>query len=73
MVKCWKIFGVGNESSARQLNPWLCESISKDKTKEVLKKMANGKTKGPDQIPVELWKCLWRRIKMANRANCYYF
>jgi len=36
----------------------LCEPISKDEIKETLKKMANGKVEGQDQILVEVWKCL---------------
>ena len=36
----------------------MCEPISKDENKETLKKMTNGKVEGPDQIPVEVWKCL---------------
>ena len=30
----------------------------KDEIKDALKKMSNGKAEGPDQIPVEVWKCL---------------
>jgi len=36
----------------------LGEPTSKDEIKEILKKMTNGKVEGPDQIPVEVWKCL---------------
>jgi len=36
----------------------VCGHISKDEIKEVLRKMPNGKAEGPDQIPVEVWKCL---------------
>jgi len=36
----------------------LCVPISKDEIKETLKKMTNGKVEGPDQIPMEVWKCL---------------
>ena len=32
--------------------------IRKDEIKEALKKMANGKVEGPDQILMEVWKCL---------------
>ena len=46
------------ESSERQLDYRLCESISKDEIKNALKKMSNGKDEGPDQIPIEVWKCL---------------
>ena len=46
------------ECSERRLDPRLCGHISKDEIKEALKKMANGKAEGPDQIPVEVWKYL---------------
>ena len=36
----------------------MCGHITKEEIKEALKKMANGKAEGPDQIPVEVWKCL---------------
>jgi len=42
------------ECSERRLDPQLCGHMSKDKIKEALKKMANGKVEGPDQIPVEV-------------------
>jgi len=35
------------ESSEKHLDPRLCEPISKDKIKETLKKMTNGKAEGP--------------------------
>jgi len=44
------------ECSERRLDPRVCGHITKDK--EALKKMTNGKAKGPNQIPVEVWKCL---------------
>ena len=34
------------------------EKISKEEVRENMKKMKNGKTVGPDDIPVEVWKCL---------------
>jgi len=46
------------ESSERRLDPRVCGHISKDEIKEALKKMTNGKTEGPNQIPVEVWKYL---------------
>ena len=48
---------VGGSSERRQ-DPRVCGHIGKDEIKEALKKMTNGKAKGPDQIPVEMWKCL---------------
>jgi len=36
----------------------LCGYITKDEIREPLKKMPNGKAEDPDQIPVEVWKCL---------------
>ena len=34
------------------------DMITKEEIREALKKMANGKTVGPDQIPVKVWKCM---------------
>ena len=50
--------GRKRESSESQLDPRLCDPISKDEIKETLKKMSNTKVEGSDQIPVEVWKCL---------------
>ena len=36
----------------------MCEPISKDKIKESLKKITNGKVEELDQISVEMWTCL---------------
>ena len=46
------------ESRESQLDPRLCEPISKDEIKESPKKMTNKKVEGPDPIPVEVWKRL---------------
>ena len=46
------------ESSESQLDPRFSEPVSKNEIKESLGKMTNGKVEGPDQIPVEVWKCL---------------
>ena len=32
--------------------------ISKDEVRRALKRMKNGKALGPDDIPMEAWKCL---------------
>lgn len=32
--------------------------ISKDEVRRALKRMKSGKALGPDDIPVEVWKCL---------------
>ena len=34
------------------------EKISKEEVRENIKRMKNGKAVGPDDIPVEVWKCL---------------
>ena len=34
------------------------ESISKEEVRENMKRMKNGKEVGPDDMPVEVWKCL---------------
>ncbi len=35
-----------------------CRRFSKEEVKEVVRKMKNKKAVGPDEIPVEVWKCL---------------
>jgi len=40
------------------VDPRECGHISKDEIKEAMRKMPNEKAEGPDQIPVEVWKCL---------------
>jgi len=42
------------ECSERHLDPRVCDHISKDEIKKALKKMANEKAGGPDQIPMEM-------------------
>ena len=39
--------------------------IGKAELRRALKRMKNGKAAGPDNIPVELWKCLYRRDTVA--------
>ena len=34
------------------------EKISKEEVRENMKRMKNGKAVGPDDMPVEVWKCL---------------
>jgi len=46
------------ECSERRPVPRICGHITKDDIKEALKKMTNGKTAGPNQILVEVWKYL---------------
>ena len=46
------------ECSEKRLDPRMCGHITNDEIKEASKKMTNGKAEGPDQILVEVWKCL---------------
>ena len=32
--------------------------ITEDEMKKTLKKMKNGKAVGPDNLPIEIWKCV---------------
>ncbi|KAG7497869.1 hypothetical protein JOB18_045303 [Solea senegalensis] len=46
--------------------------ISKDEVRGALKRMKNGKAVGPDDIPVEVWKCLGEEaveflVRLFNR------
>jgi len=49
------------EGGERSPDPQECGHISKDEIKEAMRKMPNGKSVGPDQIPVEVWKCLGKK------------
>ena len=49
------------------------ESVSKDEVMENMQRMKNGKAVGPDDIPVEVWKCLGENAlqfltKLYNRT-----
>ena len=49
------------------------ESISKEEVRENMQRMKNGKAVGPDDIPVDVWKCLGERAlkfltKLYNRT-----
>ena len=46
------------ECGERRVDPPECGLISKDDIKEAMRKMPDGKAEVPDQIPVEVWKCL---------------
>ena len=46
------------ECGERIMDPRECGHISKDEIKEAIRKMPSGKAEVPDQIPVEVWKCL---------------
>ena len=37
------------------------EKISREEVRENMKRTKNGKAVGPDDIPVEVWKCMSRR------------
>ncbi|XP_047109654.1 uncharacterized protein LOC124779239 [Schistocerca piceifrons] len=42
-------------------NEGLTKDISGDEVELAVEKMKNGKAVGPDQIPVEVWKCLGKK------------
>jgi len=42
----------------RSADPRECGLISKVEIREAMRKIPNEKAEGPDQIPVEVWKCL---------------
>ena len=49
------------------------ESISKEEVRENMQRMNNGNAVGPDDIPVEVWKCLGESVlklltKLYNRT-----
>jgi len=46
------------ECNERRLDPRVCGHITKGEIKEALQNITNGKAKDPDQILMEVWKCL---------------
>jgi len=62
----WKVYfeqlmNIENDREVRTVEPNTdigLQAISADEIKKALKKMKNGKSVGPDDIPAEVWKCL---------------
>ena len=52
------------------------DHIAKEEIREALKKMANGKAVGPDQISIEVWKFMgevgleWLTELLAQSSHC---
>ena len=46
------------ENDGERVNLEVKKIISKEEMRENMKRMKNGKAVGPDDIPVEVWKCL---------------
>ena len=47
-----------NADSPRELSD--CRDIKVDEVMEAMHKMSRGRATGPDEIPVELWRCVGR-------------
>ena len=67
VLRIWKEYYMGlmNEENERERREndgervnLEVESISKEEVRENMQRMKNGKAVGPDDIPVEVWKCL---------------
>ena len=67
VLRIWKEYykGLMNEENERERRNndgervnLEVEKISKEEVRENMKRMKNGKAVGPDDIPVEVWKCL---------------
>ena len=67
VLRMWKEYYMGlmneeNERDRREIDGERVnlevESISKEEVRENMQRMKNGKAVGPDDIPVEVWKCL---------------
>ena len=67
VLRMWKEYYMGlmneeNERERREIDGERVnlevESISKEEVMENMQRMKNGKAVGPDDIPVEVWKCL---------------
>ena len=67
VLRIWKEYYMGlmneeNERERREIDGERVnlevESVSKEEVMENMQRMKNGKAVGPDDIPVEVWKCL---------------
>ena len=67
VLRMWKEYNMGlmneeNERERREIDGERVnlevESVSKEEVMENMQRMKNGKAVGPDDIPVEVWKCL---------------
>ena len=67
VLRMWKEYYMGlmNEENERERREFdgervnlEVESVSKEEVMENMQRMKNGKAVGPDDIPVEVWKCL---------------
>ena len=67
VLRIWKEYYMGlmneeNEKERREIDGERVnlevESVSKEEVMENMQRMKNGKAVGPDDIPVEVWKCL---------------
>ena len=67
VLRIWKGYYMGlmneeNERERREIDGERVnlevESVSKEEVMENMQRMKNGKAVGPDDIPVEVWKCL---------------
>ena len=67
VLRVWKEYykGLMNEENERERREndgervnLEVEKISKEEVRENMKRMKNGKAVGPDDIPVEVWKCM---------------
>ena len=82
VLRRWKEYYMGlmNEENERERREFdgervnlEVESVSKEEVMENMQRMKNGKAVGPDDIPVEVWKCLGEsalkfRTKLYNRT-----
>ena len=82
VLRMWKEYYMGlmneeNERERREIDGERVnlevESVSKEEVMENMQRMKNGKAVGPDDIPVEVWKCLGESalkflMKLYNRT-----
>ena len=74
VLRMWKEYYMGlmneeNERERREIDGERVnlevESVSKEEVMENMQRMKNGKAVGPDDIPVEVWKCLGVRYLIS--------
>ena len=83
VLRIWKEYYMGlvNEENEREIREndgervnLEVESVSKEEVRENMQRMKNGKAVGPDDIPVEVWKCIGESAlkfltKLYNRTS----
>ena len=72
LIRHIRIINEGKPSSKKYIRRFV-RRIQESEVREALKRMKGAKTMGPDDIPIEVWRCLGDSYSMANQAVQPYF